>query len=74
MGAPVPRGQGRPWGLPLEDRALLVVAYWRTDLTMRQLAPLLGISKSAANRSIDQLVPLIAYQPRRWFAKDAVGT
>ncbi|MFE1480599.1 hypothetical protein [Streptomyces sp. WY228] len=32
------------------------------------------ISKSAANRSIDQLVPLIAYQPRRWFAKDAVGT
>ncbi|SNB89696.1 Helix-turn-helix of DDE superfamily endonuclease [Streptomyces sp. PgraA7] len=67
-------GQGRPWGLPLEDRALLVVAYWRTNLTMRQLAPLFGISKSAANRIIDQLAPLIAFQPRRRFAKDAAGT
>ncbi|MFF1900684.1 transposase [Streptomyces sp. NPDC058206] len=63
---------GRPWGLPLEDRVLLVVAYWRTNLTMRQLAPLFGISKSAADRIIDQLGPLIALQPRRRFAKDAV--
>jgi hypothetical protein len=30
----------RPWSLPLADRALLVAAYWRTNLTMRQLAPL----------------------------------
>jgi hypothetical protein len=22
--------EGRPWSLPLEDRALLVAAYWRT--------------------------------------------
>jgi hypothetical protein len=22
--------KGRPWSLPLEDRALLVAAYWRT--------------------------------------------
>ncbi|AWZ03422.1 MULTISPECIES: transposase [unclassified Streptomyces] len=34
--------KGRPWSLPLEDRALLVAAYWRTNLTMRQLAPLFG--------------------------------
>lgn len=40
--------RGRPWSLPLEDRALLVAAYWRTNLTMRQLAPLFGVSKSAA--------------------------
>ncbi|MEV7372845.1 transposase [Streptomyces sp. NPDC090301] len=40
-GADVVR-KGRPWGLPLEDRALLVAAYWRTNLTMRQLAPLFG--------------------------------
>ncbi len=25
--------KGRPWSLPLEDRALLVAAYWRTNLT-----------------------------------------
>ncbi|OSC51786.1 IS5/IS1182 family transposase, partial [Streptomyces sp. 4F] len=23
--------KGRPWSLPLEDRALLVAAYWRTN-------------------------------------------
>lgn len=40
--------RGRPWSLPLEDRVLLVAAYWRTNLTLRQLAPLFGISKSAA--------------------------
>ncbi len=40
--------KGRPWNLPLENRALLVAAYWRTNLTMRQLAPLFGVSKSAA--------------------------
>jgi hypothetical protein len=44
--------RGRPWGLPLEDRVLLVAAYWRTNLTLRQLAPLFGISKSAADRII----------------------
>ena len=34
--------------VPLEDRVLLVVAYWRTNLTQRQLAPLCGVSKSQA--------------------------
>ncbi|GAU71251.1 transposase [Streptomyces sp. NBRC 110611] len=42
--------RGRPWSLPLEDRVLLAAAYWRTNLTLRQLAPLFGISKSAADR------------------------
>ncbi|WP_171166536.1 transposase family protein [Streptomyces sp. I05A-00742] len=65
-------GQGRPWGLPLEDRVLLVVAYWRMYLTMRQLVPWCGISQSAANRIIDQAGPLIAFRPRRRFAKDTV--
>jgi hypothetical protein len=32
--------RGRPWSLPLEDRVLLVAAYWRTNLTMRRLAAL----------------------------------
>ncbi|MFI1285024.1 transposase [Streptomyces sp. NPDC020858] len=64
--------RGRPWGLPLEDRILLVAAYWRTNLTMRQLAPLFGVSKSAADRMIDHLGPLLAFQPRKRFRKDTV--
>ncbi|MFD7557417.1 transposase [Streptomyces sp. NPDC059835] len=63
---------GRPWSLPLEDRALLVAAYWRTNLTLRQLAPLFGVSKSAADRIIDHIGPLLALRPRRRFRKDAV--
>ncbi|MGW2858194.1 transposase [Streptomyces sp. NPDC001205] len=65
-------GKGRPWKLALEDRVLLVAAYWRTNLTMRQLAPLFGVSKSAANRVIDDLGPKLALQLRKRFAKDAV--
>ncbi|GAA3251816.1 hypothetical protein GCM10010493_27030 [Streptomyces lavendulae subsp. grasserius] len=64
--------KGRPWSLRLEDRALLVVAYWRTNLTMRQLAPLFGVSKSAADRIIDHLAPMLVLQPRKRFAKDTV--
>lgn len=51
---------------------LLVAAYWRTSLTMRQLAPLLGVSKSAADRVIDDIGPRLALHPRQRFAKDAV--
>ncbi|WP_041999916.1 IS5/IS1182 family transposase [Streptomyces sp. AcH 505] len=65
-------GRGRPWKLSLEDRVLLVAAYWRTNLTMRQLAPLFGVSKSAADRVIDHLGPKLALQSRRRFANDAV--
>ncbi|MFD7862247.1 transposase [Streptomyces sp. NPDC059783] len=64
--------RGRPWGLPLEDRILLVAAYWRTNLTMRQIAPLFGVSKSAADRIIDHLGPLLALQPRKRFRKGSV--
>ena len=58
-GVDAPR-PGRPWSLPLEDRVLLVAAYWRTNLTLRQLAPLFGVSKSAADRIIDQRGPQLA--------------
>jgi len=34
--------RGRQWSLPLADRVLLVAAYYRTNLTMRRLAPLFG--------------------------------
>ncbi|MFJ4710556.1 transposase [Streptomyces anulatus] len=70
-GADSMRG-GRPWSLSLEDRVLLVTTYWRTNLTMRQLAPLFGISKSAVGRIIGQVGPLLALRPRLRFAKDTV--
>ena len=70
-GADVVR-RGRPWSLPLEDRVLLVAAYWRTNLTLRQLAPLFGVSKSAADRIINRLGPMLALRPRRRFRKDTV--
>jgi hypothetical protein len=67
-----PARKGRPWGLPLEDRVLLVAASWRTNLTLRQLAPLFGVSKSAADRIIGHLGPSLALQPRKRFRKDTV--
>lgn len=51
---------------------LLVAAYWRTNLPLRQLAPLFGISESAADRIIDCLGPPFALQPCRRFRGDAV--
>jgi hypothetical protein len=50
-------GRSRPWKLSLENRVLLVAAYWRTNLAMRQLAPLFGVSTSAADRVVDDLGP-----------------
>ncbi|WP_331724205.1 transposase (plasmid) [Streptomyces longwoodensis] len=67
-----PVRKGRPWSLPLEDRVLLIAAYWRTNLTLRQLALLFGTSKSAADRIIDHLGPSLALQQRRRCRKDAV--
>ncbi len=63
---------GRPWSLPLEDRVLLVAAYWRTNLTPRQLAPLFGVSRSAADRIIGHVGPLLAFKPRQRFRKGTV--
>ncbi len=64
--------RGRPWSLPLEDRVLLVAAYWRTSLTLRQLGPLFGVSKSAADRIIGHLGPKLAFQSRRRFRQATV--
>ncbi|WP_189801559.1 transposase [Streptomyces tanashiensis] len=64
--------RGWPWSLPLEDRVLLVTAYWRTNLTLRQLAPLFGVSKSTAGRFINHLSPLLGLRPRKRFAKNTV--
>jgi DDE superfamily endonuclease len=67
-----PMGKGHPWSLPLEDRILLVAAYWRTNLTLRQLAPVFGVLRSAADCIVDRLGPLLALEPRKWFRRDTV--
>lgn len=51
--------------MDLSDRVLLVAAYWWTNLTMRQIGPLFGVSHSAAHRVIDTLGPLLALAPAR---------
>ncbi|RLV01323.1 IS5/IS1182 family transposase [Streptomyces griseocarneus] len=54
---------GRPWSLPLAERVLVVAVYYRTNLTMRQLAPLFGVSPSTVCRVIRRLGPLLAIEP-----------
>jgi hypothetical protein len=56
-------GVGRRWGLPLADRVLLTTVYYRTNLTVRQIALLFGISKSAAHRVIEHVAPLLVLPP-----------
>ncbi|OSP41565.1 IS5/IS1182 family transposase [Streptomyces sp. 13-12-16] len=67
-----PVRRGWPWSLPLEDWVLLVAAYWRTNLPLRQLAPLFGVSKPAADRIVAHLGPALALQPRRRYCKYTV--
>ncbi|WP_344856835.1 transposase family protein [Amycolatopsis ultiminotia] len=64
---------GRQRALPLTDRVLLVAPYWRTNLTMRQIGPLFGVSHSAAHRVIDTIGPLLALAPVRKRRIDAVA-
>ncbi|CAL9670964.1 IS5 family transposase IS112 [Streptomyces sp. enrichment culture] len=52
-----------PWSLPLAERVLMVAMYYRTNLTMRQLGPLFGVSSSTACRVIQRLGPLLALEP-----------
>lgn len=50
----------------------LVAAYWRTNLPLRQLAPLFGISKSSADRIIDHTGPQLALKQRQRLRRDTV--
>lgn len=50
---------GRPWRLPPADRVLLVSVSYRTNLTMRQLAPLVGVSSATVCRIIRCLRPCV---------------
>ncbi|MGN9763456.1 transposase family protein [Streptomyces sp. SD31] len=55
--------RGRPWSLPLAERVLVVAVYYRTNLTMRQLGALFGVSSSTVCRVIQRLGPLLALEP-----------
>lgn len=66
-------GAGRRWGLSLDDRVLLVAVYYRTNLTLRQVALLFDVSKSAAGRVVDHLGPYLALSPvKRKHSPDTV--
>ncbi|GGQ86191.1 hypothetical protein GCM10010250_66620 [Streptomyces althioticus] len=58
-------GWGRPWRVPLAERVLLVAGCYRTNLTMRQLAPLFGVSPATVCRVIQRLGPLLAVSTMR---------
>ncbi|MGY3340907.1 hypothetical protein ACVW0K_007006 [Streptomyces filamentosus] len=51
---------------------LLITAYWRTNSTLRQVAPLFGVPKSAADRTVSHLGPLLTLKPPRRFRKYTV--
>lgn len=64
--APDPHRPGRPWALSLERRTSMVPLYPRTNLTVRQLGPLCGVSRAAApHRTVDRRSPLLALDPPR---------
>ncbi|RAJ48522.1 DDE superfamily endonuclease [Streptomyces sp. KhCrAH-43] len=63
-------GGGRPWCLPPADRVLPVAVYYRTNLTMRRLAALFGISPATGCRVIHRLWPLLALEPTPWPVAD----
>lgn len=54
---------GRPWCLPLADRVLAVTVCYRTNITMRQLATMFGVSPATVCRVIQRLRPLLALEP-----------
>ncbi|WP_370355060.1 transposase family protein [Catenulispora sp. EB89] len=56
---------GRPWALTLEERVLLVAVHYRTNLTMRQLGALFGVSAGTVCRTVTQVGPHLALEPVR---------
>ncbi|MEU0664293.1 helix-turn-helix domain-containing protein [Streptomyces lavendulocolor] len=58
----VDTGRGRPWRLELEDRVLLVAIYYRTNVTMRQMANWFGISAATVCRIVAHLGPYFSLE------------
>lgn len=57
---PSDRQRGRPWSCTLRHRVLIACAALRTNLTMRGLAVVFQISKSAAHRIVATITPRLA--------------
>lgn len=53
-------GAGRKFALPLADRILMLLMYYRTYTTHALLGFLFGVDQSAACRNINPLQPLLA--------------
>lgn len=54
------RSRGRPWATPLARRVVVACASLRTNLTLRELAVVFGMSTSQVHRIVTDLVPRIA--------------
>jgi hypothetical protein len=54
------RRRGRPWALPLERRVLIACTSLRTNLTVRELAAVFGISPTQAHRIVADIVRRLA--------------
>jgi len=70
---PVEPRQGRPWSCSRRRRVLITCVALRTNLTIRDLAVIFAISKSAVHRILSTLVPKLAamasadrLEDRRW--------
>ncbi len=65
-------GRGRPWSLPLSQRALIACIALRTNLTLRELAALFMTSTSTVHRVMVAITPRLAAcaatvnRDRRW--------
>ncbi|GAA4994731.1 hypothetical protein GCM10023205_79510 [Yinghuangia aomiensis] len=55
--------RGRLWCLPSDRRVLLIAVGLRTNLTMRQMAPLFGASIATARRIVQRLSLYLALEP-----------
>ncbi len=55
-----PRVRGRPWAATLQRRVLVACASLRTNLTLRELAAVFGMSTSQVHRIVTDLVPRLA--------------
>lgn len=53
-------GAGHPFTLPLTDRLLMLLMYYRTYVTHAFLGFLLGLDDSSVGRNINPLQPLLA--------------
>src|SRR5882762_2589885 len=57
---PAERRRGRPWSRSLRHRVLIACTALRTNLTLRELAAVFQISKSAAHRILATITPRLA--------------